>query len=202
VLRYWRPRPLRLVVAAEVVVAAERISVVPALVVAEWVQGALAGVAEVPVTGAAVVTGAVVTGAVVTGAVVTGAVVIGAVVIGVAATGVVVTGTAAIGVITSSSSATSAFPTGGGGGGATRTDTTVTVTPTITMATTAMDMVGATEMITISPVTGNTAIAADQGSLNCSGGSLALAIIAALLTGSWDPRRGERFELTSSIMGM
>jgi hypothetical protein len=62
--------------------------------------------------------------------------------------------------------------------------------------------VGATEMITISPVTGNTAIAADQGSLNCSGGSLALAIIVALLTGSWGPRRGEQFGPTSATMEM
>ena len=180
--------------------AADRISVVPALVAAEWAQGAPAGVAGAAAIGVA--------GVPVIGAVVTIAVVIGAVVIGMAATGVVVTGmvvigTATGGVITSSSLATSGFPIGGAGvGAAIRTDTTVMVIPTITMATgmatTATDMVVATDMIMVSPVTASTAIAADHASLSCSDGSLALAIIAAPLTGSWGPRHGERFELTSA----
>jgi hypothetical protein len=161
-----------------------RLGLAPASAVAGWAQGAIAGVA-----------GALAIGAVVIGAVVIGAVVIGAVVIGVAATGVVVTGTAAIGVTTSSLSATSGFPTGGAG--AIPSDTTVTITTrTITTA-----MGTATDMITASLATG-TAVAANQGLLSCSGDSPALAIIVALLTGSWGPRRGEQFELTSAIMEM
>ena len=183
-------------------VAADRISVVPALVVAEWVQGALAGVAEATAGVAEAAAG--VAEATAIGVVVIGMAAIGAGATGMVVTGMAVTGTAAIGVITSYSSATSAFPTGGAG--AIRTDTTVTVTPTVTMATamatTATDMVVAMGMITISPVTGNTAIAANQGLLSCSGDSLALAIIVALLTGFWGPRRGERFKLTSAPMEM
>jgi hypothetical protein len=64
------------------------------------------------------------------------------------------------------------------------------------MATTATEMM-VTDMTTVSM-----AVAADQGSLSCSGDSLALATIAALLTGSWGPRRDEQFELTSAIMEM
>jgi hypothetical protein len=165
-----------------------RVGLARASAVAGWGQGAIAGVAGAVATGA-VATGAVVTGAVVTGAVVTGMAVIGAITI--------------TDPLILSSSAASAFRRGGGGG--IPTDTTVTVTRTITtataMATMATDMVVATDMITVSPVTG-TARAADQGSLNCSGGSLALAIIAALLTASWGPRRGEQFELTSATMEM
>jgi hypothetical protein len=175
-----------------------RLGLARASAVAEWVQAALAGVAGAPVIGAVVIGAAEtpVIGAVAIGMAATGAVAIGV---------VVVTGTAAIGVITSSSSATSAFR--GGGAGAIRTDTTVAVTRTITTATamatvtTATDMVVATDMITTSLVTG-TAIAANQGLLSCSGDLPARAIIVAVLTGSWGPRRGEQFELTSAIMEM
>jgi hypothetical protein len=170
----------------------------PGSAVAEWAAAALAGAAGAAAIGVAAALAGV-----------AAALEIGVVVIGMAASGAATTG--AIITITdpliSSSSAASAFPLGGAGvgAGAIRMDTMVTVTRTITtatdMATTAMDMVGATEMITISPVTG-TAIAADQGSLNCSGGSPVLAIIAALLTGSWGLRHGEQFELTSATMEM
>jgi hypothetical protein len=169
-----------------------RLGLARASAVAEWVQAALAGVAGAPVIGAVVIGVAEIpaTGVVAIGMAATGAVAIGV---------VVVTGTAAIGVITSSSSGTSAFR--GGGAGAIRTDTTVAVTRTITTAmataTTATDMVVATEMIT-----GDTAIAANQGLLSCSADLPALAIIVAVLTGSWGPRRGEQFELTSAIMEM
>ena len=139
-------------------------------------------------------------GVVVTGMAAIGMAAIGMAAIGVVAIGMVVTGTAAIGVITSSSSATSGFPTGGAGVGAIRTDTTVTVTPTITMAP-AMAMT-ATEMMVTDMITVGTAIAADPGSLNCSGDSVALAIIVALSTGFWGPRRDERFEITNASMEM
>jgi hypothetical protein len=168
-----------------------RLGPAKASAVAGWAQGAIAGVAGAPVIGVAEIPAI---GVVAIGMAATGAVAIGV---------VVVTGTAAIGVITSSSSATSAFR--GGGAGAIRTDTTVAVTRTITTAmataTTATDMVVATDMITPSLVTG-TAIAANQGLLSCSGDLPALAIIVAVLTGSWGPRRGEQFELTSAIMEM
>jgi hypothetical protein len=151
--------------------------------VVEREQEAIAGVAEAVVIGVAV----------------TRVVAIGVVAIGVAVIGVA----AVIGAITitdplaSSLLATSAFRCGGAG--AIRTDTTVTVTRTITTATVLATT--ATDMITISPVTG-TAIAADQGLPSCSGDSLAPAIIVALSTGSWDHRRGEQFELTSATMEM
>jgi hypothetical protein len=107
------------------------------------------------------------------GVVATGAVVIGMAASGAATTGAIIT---IMDPLISSSSAASAFPLGGAGvgAGAIRMDTMVTVT----------------------------AIAADQGSLNCSGGSPVLAIIAALLTGSWGLRHGEQFELTSATMEM
>jgi hypothetical protein len=60
----------------------------------------------------------------------------------------------------------------------------------------------ATEMMVTDMITVGTAIAADPGSLNCSGDSVALAIIVALSTGFWGPRRGEQFEITSAIMEM
>jgi hypothetical protein len=142
---------------------------------------------------------ALVTGVAVIGVAATRVAAIGAAVIGVTVIGVA----AVIGAITvtitdplaSSLLATSAFR----GAGAIRTDTTVTVTRTITTAT--VMATTATDMITISPVTG-TAIAADQGLPSCSGDSLAPAIIVALSTGSWDHRRGEQFELTSATTEM
>jgi hypothetical protein len=118
----------------------------------------------------------------------------------VAATGVAAIGVAVIGAIIITidsltepfSSAASVFRTGGAG--AIRTD--ITDTTTTRMTTTAMDMVVATDMITTGLVT-STAIAANQGLLSCSADSPALAIIVALLTGSWGPRRGEQFVRTS-----
>ena len=173
-----------------------RLGLATASAVAGWAQGAIAGVAGAPAIGAVAIIAVVIMVVAIMVAV------IGTVATGMAAIGVVVTGMAAIGVITSSSLATSGFPTGGAGVGAIRTDTTVAVTRTITTAMgTGTAMVAATDMITVSPVRG-TAIAADQGSLNCSGGSPALAIIVAVLTGSWGPRRGERFKLTSAPMEM
>jgi hypothetical protein len=175
----------------------------PGSAVAEWAAAALAGAAGAAAIGVAAALAGV-AAALEIGVVATGAVVIGMAASGAATTGAIIT---IMDLLISSSSAASAFPLGGAGvgAGAIRMDTMVTVTRTITtatdMATTAMDMVGATEMITISPVTG-TAIAADQGSLNCSGGSPVLAIIAALLTGSWGLRHGEQFELTSATMEM
>jgi hypothetical protein len=158
-----------------------RLGLATASAVAGWAQGAIAGVAGAPAIGAVAII---------------------AVAIGVAVIGMVVTGTAAIGVITSSSSATSGFPTGGAG--ALRTDTVTIPTRTITTAmgtATAMEtttaMVAATDMITA-----GLAVAANQGLPSCSGDLPALAIIVAVLTGSWGPRRGEQFELTSAIMGM
>ena len=69
--------------------------------------------------------------------------------------GMVVTGTATGGVITSSLSATSGFPTGGAGvGAAIRTDTTVTVIPTIIMAPAMAAMAtAATEMMVMDMIT-------------------------------------------------
>ena len=61
---------------------------------------------------------------------------------------------------------------------------------------------GGTEMMVTDMITVSMAIAADPGSLNCSGDSGALAIIVALSTGFWGPRRGERFEITSASMEM
>jgi hypothetical protein len=176
-------------------VAAERISVGclldPAAPVSAVAEEAVPGAAA-PVIGAAVTTVAVI-----------GVAVIGVAAIGVAAIGMVVTGTAVIGVITSSLSATSGFPTGGAGAGAAiRMDTTVAVIPTITMAPAMTAMATAATEMTVTEITVGTAIAADPGSLNCSGDSVALAIIVALSTGFWGPKRGEQFEITSAIMEM
>src|SRR5437773_10363535 len=107
-----------------------------------------------------------------------------------------------------SSSATSAFPGGGAGDGAGVTRTVITRTVTATMATDTMAPATmapatalATDMILIGPVR-STALQANQGWLSCSADSPALAIIMALLTGSWGPRRGEQFGLTSATMEM
>jgi hypothetical protein len=54
-------------------------------------------------------------------------------------------------------------------------------------------------MILVGPVR-STALQANQGLLSCSGDSLALAIIMALLMGFWDPRRDRQFKLTSATM--
>src|SRR6266536_1917581 len=108
-----------------------------------------------------------------------------------------------------SSSATLAFLGGGAGdgdgAGVTRTVTTRTITATaMAMTATALAMTAtalATDMILIGPVR-STALQANQGSLSCSGDSPVLAIITVLSTGSWGPRRGAQFKLTSATMDM
>src|SRR6266511_5746690 len=110
-----------------------------------------------------------------------------------------------------SSSATSAFRGGGAGdgdgdgAGVTRTVITRTMATVTAMAMTATAMATATalatDMILIGPVR-STALQANQGWLSCSGDSPALAIIMALSTGSWGPRRGAQFKLTSATMDM
>jgi hypothetical protein len=126
----------------------------------------------------------------VSGAVATGAVAIGTVAIGVAATGTAI-GAIITMIMTSSSSAASAFRLGAGAGDI-RTDIMAMAIRT-DMATATMD----TGTITASPVT-DMAMGAAQELQNYNGDSLVPAIMVGLSMGSWDRRRGEQFGLTSA----
>jgi hypothetical protein len=145
-----------------------------------------------------VATGVVATGVVETGVVETGVVEIGAVVTGVAAIGVIIIIT-----MMSFSSAASAFRCGGAG--AIHMDITAMGTPTITTGTAeatdteAMDTAEAMDTVTTAMVmVMDTALLVDQGSLSCSAGLLALAIIVAPSMESWGLRREEQFGLTNA----
>jgi hypothetical protein len=136
--------------------------------------------------------GVVATGVVETGVVATGVVEIGAVVTGVAAIGVIIIIT-----MMSFSSAASAFRCGGAG--AIHMDITAMGTPTITTGTAEATDTEAMDTVTTAMVmVMDTALLVDQGSLSCSAGLLALAIIVAPSMESWGLRREEQFGLTNA----